>query len=298
MFDAIFTAVYSSCTDRALMRDAIGTLLLAPLLVTALRPPMHHCPRRTALGAVAGGLGDAGPADDAAARAWASQLRAGAAKRAPPAAAGVAIGLAGRVAATGRVPPKLASRLVFGSFVLLSMALAAPERSVALAPRPKRLPVVLARQLAIAAGAAVVASLAPPRRSAVALALLAAVARWARTGEGGFAARVTARAAELRASRAYVPDGLSVEAYAQTKLREEDDKKALDLGAWGPRSGRVAAPGAFDKAWLASFWMGGKPPSELSADQQMWRDAGALSAKQASKLKASKLGEKKFLGLF
>ena len=148
------------------------------------------------MGAVAGGLGDAGPADDAAARAWASQLRAGAAKRAPPAAAGVAIGFAGRVAATGRVPPKLASRLVFGSFVLLSTALAAPERSVALAPRPKRVPaLVLARQLAIAAGAAVVASLAPPRRSAVALALLAAVARWARTGEGGLAARVTARAA-------------------------------------------------------------------------------------------------------
>ena len=39
----------------------------------------------------------------------------GTAMRSPPAAAGVAIGLAGRVAATGRVSPKLAARLVFGS---------------------------------------------------------------------------------------------------------------------------------------------------------------------------------------
>ncbi len=133
--------------------------------------------QRTALGAVAGGLGDAGPAEDAAVRAWASQLRAVAAKRSPPAAAGVAVGLAGRVAATGRVSPKLAARLVFGSFVLLSTALVAPERS-APAKRQKRVPaVVIARQLAIAAGAAVVASMAPTRRSAVALAVLAAVAR-------------------------------------------------------------------------------------------------------------------------
>ena len=82
----------------------------------------------------------------------------------------------------------------------------------------------------------------------------------ARGGEDGFAARVATRAAELRASRAYVPDGLSVEEYAETKLREEDYKKSLDLGAWGPRFKRTAAPGAFGKAWVASFWMGGKPP--------------------------------------
>ena len=226
-------------------------------------------PQRTALGAVAGGIKDAGPADDAAVRAWASQLRAVVAKRSPPAAAGVAVGLAGRVAATGRVSPKLAARLVFGAFVLLSTALAAPERAAvasaerdaALSPRRKRVPaVVIARQLAIAAGAAVVASMAPTRRSAVALAVLAALARWARGGEDGFAARVATRAAELRATRAYVPDGLSVEEYAETKLREEDYKKSLDLGAWGPRFKRTAAPGAFGKAWVASFWMGGRPP--------------------------------------
>ena len=117
-----------------------------------------------------------------------------------------------------------------------------------------------AGMLAIAAGAAVVASMAPPRRSGVTLAVLAAVARWARGGEDGFAARVATKAAELRASRAYVPDGLSVEEYAETKLREEDYKKSLDLGAWGPRFKRTAAPGAFGKAWVASFWMGGKPP--------------------------------------
>ena len=113
----------------------------------------------------------------------------------------------------------------------------------------------------------------------------------------------------MRASRAYVPDGLSVAAYAQTKLREEDDKKALDLGAWGPRSGRVAALGAFDKAWLASFWMGGRPPSELSADQQMWRDAGAVDPKKLQQNRFGRGGapkidvggkkeEKKFFGLF
>ena len=224
---------------------------------------------RVALGAVAGGLSDAGPADDAAVRAWASQLRAVVAKRSPPAGAGVAVGIAGRVAATGRVSPKLAARLVFGAFVLLSTALAAPERAAvasaerdaALSPRRKRVPaVVIARQLAIAAGAAVVAAMAPTRRSGVALAVLAALARWARGGEDGFAARVATKAAELRASRAYVPDGLSVEEYAETKLREEDYKKSLDLGAWGPRFKRTAAPGAFGKAWVASFWMGGKPP--------------------------------------
>ena len=44
------------------------------------------------------------------------------------------------------------------------------------------------------------------------------------------------------------------------KLCEEDYKKALDLGAWGPRFKRTAAPGAFGKAWVASFWMGGRPP--------------------------------------
>ena len=189
-------------------QQLMRALFLTPiLLATALRPPAHRCaslPRRAAfdaslhrtavagalhrvaLGAVAGGLGDAGPADDAAVRAWASQLRAAAAKRSPPAAAGVAIGLAGRVAATGRVSPKLAARLVFGSFVLLSTALVAPERSAvasaerdaAISPRQKRVPaVVIARQLAIAAGAAIVASMAPTRRSAVVLAVLAAVAR-------------------------------------------------------------------------------------------------------------------------
>ena len=87
-----------------------------------------------------------------------------------------------------------------------------------------------------------------------------AQARWARGGEDGFAARVATKAAELRASRAYVLDGLSVEEYAETKLREEDYKKSLDLGAWGPRFKRTAAPGAFGKAWVASFWMGGRPP--------------------------------------
>ena len=249
--------------------QAMRALLLTPiLLAAALRPSAHGCaslPRgaafdaslhRTAWGAAAG----------------ASIQRtavAGAPPRRPPAAAGVAVGLAGRVAATGRVSPKLAARLVFGAFVLLSTALAAPERAAvasaerdaALSPRQKRVPaVVIARQLAVAAGAAVVASMAPPRRSGVALVVLAAVARWARGGEDGFAARVAAKAAELRASRAYVPDGLSVEEYAETKLREEDYKQSLDLGAWGPRFKRTAAPGAFGKAWVASFWMGGRPP--------------------------------------
>ena len=85
---------------------AMRALLLTPiLLATALRPPTQRyasLPRRALQkAAVAGGLGDAGPADDAKVRAWASQLRAVAAKRSPPAAAGVAVGLAGRVAATG-----------------------------------------------------------------------------------------------------------------------------------------------------------------------------------------------------
>ena len=37
----------------------------------------------------------------------------------------------------------------------------------------------------------------------------------------------------------------------------------------------------------------------ISEDNQMWRDAGALSSKQAKNIKASQLGEeKKFFGLF
>ena len=150
------------------MAQAMRALLLTPILGGMLRPSTHRSlPHRTALGAVAGGLGDAGPADDAKVRAWAPQLRAVAAKRSPPAAAGVAIGLPA-AAATGRVSPKFAARLVFGSFVLLSTALVAPERA-AVEKRQKRVPaVVIARQLAIAAGAAVV-HLAPTRRSAARL---------------------------------------------------------------------------------------------------------------------------------
>ena len=186
-----FTAALQLCPSLARRLDGPLPHRLDASPPHRLDPSLPHrsdasLPQRTALGAVAGGLGDAGPADDAAVRAWASQLRAVAAKRSPPAAAGVAIGLAGRVAATGRVSPKLAARLVFGSFVLLSTALVAPERAAvasaerdaALSPRQKRVPaVVIARQLAIAAGAAVVASIAPTRRSAVALAVLAALAR-------------------------------------------------------------------------------------------------------------------------
>ncbi len=179
-------ALRPSCCQRYASLPRRAAAFDASLHRTVLGAVAGASLQRTALGAVAGGLGDAGPADDAAVRAWASQLRAVAAKRSPPAAAGVAVGLAGRVAATGRVSPKLAARLVFGSFVLLSTALVAPERSAVasaerdagLSPRQKRVPaVVIARQLAIAAGAAIVASMAPTRRSAVVLAVLAAVAR-------------------------------------------------------------------------------------------------------------------------
>ena len=214
---------------------------------------------------MAGGLGDAGPADDAAVRAWASQLRAVAAKRSPPAAAGVAVGLAGRVAATGRVSPKLAARLVFGSFVLLSTALVAPERA-AVAKRQKRVPaVVIARQLAIAAGAAVVASIAPTRRSAVALAVLAALARWARGGEDGFAARVATKAAELRASRATCPTASpsDLRRSAQKQNSRGNRNLAWIWGAWGPRFKRTAAPGAFG------------PPREFPDGRQAAAAAGA-----------------------
>ena len=91
---------------RAPLRLLLPLLLLLLPFTAALHPLARRSdaslPHRLALGAVAGGLRDAGPADDAAVRAWASQLRAVVAKRSPPAAAGVAIGLAGRVAATGR----------------------------------------------------------------------------------------------------------------------------------------------------------------------------------------------------
>ena len=56
-------------------------------------------------------------------------------------------------------------------------------------------------------------------------------------------------------------DGISVEDYARVKLKEEDYQKSLDLGAWGPRFKKTAAPGAFDKAWLASFWFGAQSPN-------------------------------------
>ena len=79
-----------------------------------------------------------------------------------------------------------------------------------------------------------------------------------------FESRVAERAAKLRASRAYVPDGLSVEEFARVRLKEEDYQKSLDLGAWGPRFKRTAAPGLFDKAWLQGVWYGRsqRPPRD------------------------------------
>ena len=77
---------------------------------------------------MAGGLGDAGPADDAKVRAWA----VAAARRCREAVAAGRRGradarLAGRVAATGRVTPEERRASSFGSFVLLSTALVAPR---------------------------------------------------------------------------------------------------------------------------------------------------------------------------
>ena len=108
-----------------------------------------------------------------------------------------------------------------------------------------------------------------------------------RARAGAYCAAPGRRAAKLRASRAYVPDGLSVEEFARVRLKEEDYQKSLDLGAWGPRFKRTAAPGLFDKAWLQGVWYGrsqrpprdDKPPKIGRAPKLKPRSAASCTAR-------------------
>ena len=83
----------------------------------------------------------------------------------------------------------------------------------------------------------------------------------------GFAARVATKAAELRASRAYVPDGCSVEGTRKQTPRR-DAEVPPDLGAWGPRFQADGGAGAFRKARVASLRDGGQAAAATGAVQR------------------------------
>ena len=178
---------------------------------------------------------------------------------AAPAAAAVALALVvGRCAASAAnlCPRELAALLAVPAVgaVLLYYA----------AARVFKLPTAATRAVALAAPGLGGGALGLAARCVVGAAL---ASRWrAKDVDPGltFESRVAERAAKLRASRAYVPDGLSVEDFARVRLKEEDYQKSLDLGAWGPRFKRTAAPGLFDKAWLQGVWYGRsqRPPRD------------------------------------
>ena len=177
---------------------------------------------------------------------------------AAPAAAAVALALVvGRCAASAATlcPRDLAALLAVpavGAGIFCAAA------------RVVKLPTAATRAVALAAPGLGGGALALAARCVVGAAL---ASRWrAKDVDPGltFESRVAERAAKLRASRAYVPDGLSVEEFARVRLKEEDYQKSLDLGAWGPRFKRTAAPGLFDKAWLQGVWYGRsqRPPRD------------------------------------
>ena len=181
---------------------------------------------------------------------------------AAPAAAAVALALVvGRCAASAAnlCPRELAA--------LLAALLAVPAVGAALlyaGARVFKLPTAATRAVVLAAPGLGGGALGLAARCVVGAAL---ASRWrAKDVDPGltFESRVAERAAKLRASRAYVPDGLSVEEFARVRLKEEDYQKSLDLGAWGPRFKRTAAPGLFDKAWLQGVWYGRsqRPPRD------------------------------------
>ena len=173
---------------------------------------------------------------------------------AAPAAAAVALALV-----VGRCAASAANLCPRDVAALLAVPAVGAALVYAAAARVFKLPTAATRTVALAA---------PGLGGGGGIVVGAALAsRWrAKDVDPGltFESRVAERAAKLRASRAYVPDGLSVEDFARVRLKEEDYQKSLDLGAWGPRFKRTAAPGLFDKAWLQGVWYGRsqRPPRD------------------------------------
>jgi hypothetical protein len=54
----------------------------------------------------------------------------------------------------------------------------------------------------------------------------------------------------------YVPSGLSIEEYSRLKMKEEENRKKMNFGAWGPRFKRSDAP---DGDWMVmpALWTNG-----------------------------------------
>jgi len=102
-------------------------------------------------------------------------------------------------------------------------------------------------------------------------------------------------------------DGSDLKGAALKRAKQKQDQGMYTAGKWLDSDKAYEENGPGVMSFFKTF--NGNKKEEVAAraakngintDAQLWRDAGALNAKQASKLKASKLGEpeKKFFGLF
>ena len=103
-------------------------------------------------------------------------------------------------------------------------------------------------------------------------------------------------------------DGSDLKGAALRRAKKKQSQGMYTAGKWLDSDREYEKNGPGVMSFFTQF-NGGKQDKDkvedrakqngISQDAQLWRDAGALSAKQASKIKASKLGEQKtFFGLF
>merc|ERR1719454_1406579 len=101
-------------------------------------------------------------------------------------------------------------------------------------------------------------------------------------------------------------DGSDLKGAALRRAKKKQSQGMYTAGKWLDSDREYEKNGPGVMSFFTQFNGGKQDKVEdrarqngISQDAQLWRDAGALSAKQASKIKASKLGEeKKFFGLF
>ena len=101
-------------------------------------------------------------------------------------------------------------------------------------------------------------------------------------------------------------DGSDLKGAALRRAKKKQSQGMYTAGKWLDSDREYEKNGPGVMSFFTQFNGGKQDKVEdrarqngISQDAQLWRDAGALSAKQASKIKASKLGEQKtFFGLF
>merc|ERR1719454_2555775 len=101
-------------------------------------------------------------------------------------------------------------------------------------------------------------------------------------------------------------DGSDLKGAALRRAKKKQSQGMYTAGKWLDSDREYEENGPGVMSFFTQFNGGKQEKVEdrarqngISQDAQLWRDAGALSAKQASKIKASKLGEQKtFFGLF